>query len=210
MDCTDRTKFDFNTEPDISSDYHTGLTIAPGQSVCFILVTLVPSELYFIPTFFPPSRLHQQPGHLCGRRLETWHPLLTYRAPGELHHSHPDGCRVWGCRCLRSPYLCQCTTLLSTAVDPWPDTRQLPPPPTSYLHPCPTVNTSICFPWSIHQHTQALFRHTRASVALPWTDTHLYWRVTHKHACRQGWMSVSTPHLDDTKTLRYVIVNRYI
>lgn len=154
---------------------------------------------FILYPLFSPSRLRQQAGHLCGHRVTTSHLHSARRAPSLTSRL----VQSVGCRCIRSthptpdsPDLCQCTTLLSTAVDPWPDTRQLPPPP--YFTPASQSTLAYVLPGAYtNTHVPRSASH--------WTDIRLYWCATHT---QQGQMSVTTPHRDITGTLRSVFTQR--
>lgn len=164
---------DFNTKPDSSFDFRS--THNPRAICLFILVTLLPSQLYFIPTFspiLPPSAAWPSVQPASGHTASTSHLQGTRQAPSLTSRR----VQSVGWRCLRSPYLCQCTTLLSTAVDPWPDTRQLPPLPPPLPH---SQHQHMFSPEHTPTHTSTVPTHT--CLSRPPLSRHTHTHIDLKH-----------------------------
>lgn len=163
----------FNTKHDSSFDFRS--THNPRAICLFILVTLLPSQLYFIPTFspiLPPSAAWPSVQPASGHTASTSHLQGTRQAPSLTSRR----VQSVGWRCLRSPYLCQCTTLLSTAVDPWPDTRQLPPLTST---PAPQSTPAYVLPGAYtNTHKHCSNTHVPPSTSPEQTHTHTYWLKT--------------------------------
>lgn len=148
-----------------------GLPITPEQSVCLRLISLLLPELYFIPTSFTISS-PQQLDHLWVRR-----PASSITA-------------VQTGQCVRSPLS---VSVYHPAINSCrPLTRHTPAAtPLPALLPSHSQHRHMFSPEHTPTHELCSSSHVPPP---PWTDTHLYWRTTHKHAVRLCVWEQPPPH----------------